>query len=243
MVDTINYTDAVRTFASYFVNKYSKDLSQINSRSFTNGFFRNENNNKMFKFLAEKINLNNLELKNFLIWTLSLYNDYSSDTENFSNLHLNKENNSIINLLQHIIDFKGTIAECDPLDSTQKDQLTLIHYKFMSKFSNNGNHIETFLGNHVDSHLNARHDTSASFNNNVSSNSNSSRTRFLNVINNNKKDFNFIRKKLNKILRYENHIEIFRIHKDRQTTPKSLFFENFPQPFFHDDEEFVDKHD
>ena len=104
----------------------------------------------MFKFLAEKINVHNLELKNFLIWTLSLYNDYSSDGENFSNIHLNKENNSIINLLQYIIDFKGSIADCDPLDSTQKDQLTLIHYKFMSKFSNNGNHIETFLGNHVD---------------------------------------------------------------------------------------------
>jgi hypothetical protein len=135
MVETINYTDAVRTFAYYFVSKYSKDLSQINARSFSNGFFRHENNNIMFKFLTDKINLNNLELKNFLIWTLSLYNDYSSDVENYSNLHLNKENNSIINLLQLIIDFKGTIVDCDPLDSTQKDQLTLIHYKFMSKFS------------------------------------------------------------------------------------------------------------
>jgi len=242
MVETINYTDAVRTFANYFVSKYSKDLSQINARSFSNGFFRNEINLKMFKFLAEKINVHNLELKNFLIWTLSLYNDYSSDGENFSNIHLNKENNSIINLLQHIIDFKGSIADCDPLDSTQKDQLTLIHYKFMSKFSNNGNHIETFLGNHVDSHLNARNDQSASFNNNVSSNSNSSQNRLLNVINSNKKDFKFIRKKLNKMLRYENHIEIFKIHKGRKTTPKSLFFENFPRPFFPDDVEFVEKH-
>ena len=242
MVETINYTDAVRTFANYFVNKYSKDLSQINARSFSNGFFRHENNNIMFKFLTDKINLNNLELKNFLIWTLSLYNDYSSDVENYSNLHLNKENNSIINLLQLIIDFKGTIVDCDPLDSTQKDQLTLIHYKFMSKFSNNGNHIQTFLSSHVDSHLNTRFDTSSSFNNNVSSNSNSSQNRLLNIINNNKLDFKFIRKKLNKILRYENHIEIFKIHKDRETTPKSLFFENFPQPFFHDDEEFVEKH-
>ena len=245
MVETINYTDAVRTFAFYFVSKYAKDLTQINARSFSNGYFRNENNIKMFKFLADKIGLNNennLELKNFLTWTLALYNDYSNDAENYSNLHLNKDNNSIVIFLQLIIDFKGVISDCDPLDNTQKDQLTLIHYKFMSKFANNGNHVETYLNNHVDSHLNSRFDNSNISINNVSSNSNSTQNRLQNVINNNKMDFKFIRKKLNKHLRYDNHIQIYKIHKDRKTTPKSVFFERFPRPFFEDDKEFIDKY-
>jgi uncharacterized protein YaaR (DUF327 family) len=43
-------------------------------------------------------------------------------------------------------------------------------------------------------------------------------------------------------LRYENHLSIFKIHRDRKTTPKSLFYENFPRPFFEDDEVFINKY-
>lgn len=60
MLENINYTDAVRTFAYYFVNKYGKDLSQVNTRSFGNGFFRDNNNKRMFEFLGERIGLKSI---------------------------------------------------------------------------------------------------------------------------------------------------------------------------------------
>jgi hypothetical protein len=51
----------------------------------------------------------------------------------------------------------------------------------------------------------------------------------------------FIAFLMNKLARYQNHVDIFKLHlaKDEPSTPSSLFFCNFPAPFLSDDEEFV----
>jgi hypothetical protein len=52
----------------------------------------------------------------------------------------------------------------------------------------------------------------------------------------------YIKNSLDKILRYNNHIKIFDTHLSNNTTPPSLFYNRFPQPFLADDNEFVNKY-
>ena len=49
-----------------------------------------------------------------------------------------------------------------------------------------------------------------------------------------------ISKNFNKLARYKNHIQMFETHLINKTTPPSLFYNKFPQPFLADDEAYVD---
>jgi hypothetical protein len=55
-------------------------------------------------------------------------------------------------------------------------------------------------------------------------------------------DFKDIWYLLDKKQRYNNHITILELHKSKKTTPKALFFCNFPYPFFTRDEDFIKQH-
>ena len=77
---------------------------------------------------------------------------------------------------------------------------------------------------------------------NTNKNSNSTQNRIDNVINNNRKDFLKLRRNINKTLRYNNHLATFQIHEDNKSTPKSMFFERYPIPFFQEDQEYIDKY-
>jgi hypothetical protein len=178
-------------------------------------------------------------LKNFFIFSYSVLNDYSNDRQNFDNLHLSKENNSIFKFLKLIIDFKGSIKDCEALDSTQINQLKLIHYTLLDKFSTSDNLLETTAINSVNDVISNQQ---LNLNANTNANANTSGDRIDRVINNNLKDFKLIRKYINKLLRYESHLTINKIHTNAKTTPKSLFYERFPSPFFQEDIEFVDSH-
>ena len=47
-----------------------------------------------------------------------MFIDYSKNDENFYDIYLLKENNSIFKFLKSLIDFKGLIKFCDLLDNT-----------------------------------------------------------------------------------------------------------------------------
>ena len=84
--------------------------------------------------------------------------------------------------------------------------------------------------------------TNINLNANTNANANTSGDRIDRVINNNKKDFKLIRKYINKLLRYESHLVINKLHNNAKTTPKSLFYERFPSPFFQEDSVFIDSY-
>jgi len=50
----------------------------------------------------------------------------------------------------------------------------------------------------------------------------------------------FIGHLMNKLARYKNHLDIFKLHLAKESTPASLFYSNFPAPFLSDDEVFVE---
>ena len=214
-MENLTYTDAVRIFSAYFTQRET-DLSSINARTFSNGFLRttnNDNNKKAYKFLFEKNGSpRELDLKNFLVFSYEVLNDYSNDKENFDNLHLSKENDSIFKFIKSLIDFKGTIKDCDALDSTQINQLKIdwlineLKRTLLDKFSSSDNLVQTTTINSVNevlSHLQIN--LNANTNANTNANANTSGDRIDRVINNNKKDFKLIRKYVNKLLRYEGH--------------------------------------
>ena len=58
----------------------------------------------------------------------------------------------------------------------------------------------------------------------------------------NTKDGKTLKYKFEKQLKFQNHLTIFKIHKDKDTTPASLFYNNFPRPFFGFDEQYVEKY-
>ena len=47
---------------------------------------------------------------------------------------------------------------------------------------------------------------------------------------------------INKKLRYENHLNVFKTHLNRSTAPPSYFYCYFPKPFLWNDEDFVEMH-
>ncbi len=49
----------------------------------------------------------------------------------------------------------------------------------------------------------------------------------------------FIGHLMNKLFRYKNHLDVFKLHREKGSTTAPLFYCNFPAPFLSDDEEFV----
>ena len=47
---------------------------------------------------------------------------------------------------------------------------------------------------------------------------------------------------MEKIAKFKNHINIFRIHLSKNTTPSTLFFNRFPKPMFYDDEQLINSY-
>jgi hypothetical protein len=72
------------------------------------------------------------------------------------------------------------------------------------------------------------------------------------VVNNNVFDLNkldsftkartFFKKSFDKIVRYENHLNMLKTHIENGATPPSLFFNRFPRPMLIDNAEFVDEY-
>jgi hypothetical protein len=65
---------------------------------------------------------------------------------------------------------------------------------------------------------------------------------FNSIILNNQFDFRPLINKINKQIRYKNHLAIFKIHTTNNTTPSSLFFDRYPPPLFREDEKFIDSY-
>ncbi len=195
------------------------------------------------QFLNEKIS-KTLELNNFLQYAFDLYNDFTSENENLTSFHTCKENNVIVQFLRTLISFNGVINDCTQLTNDQKSSLKDVHYTLTSQF-NFSSMIQSEISTQVNDALRTNMDRSNTTNN-VSSNAEfrieneSDYRRIQRIIENksNQKDFSFLRNKTNKYLRYNNHAMIAKLHLNNKTTPKSLFFSNYPEPMIKHDEDY-----
>ena len=124
-MDKFSYTDAVRIFSNYFTSHVT-DFMSLNSKTFSNGFFKRSSSStdnmqkNAHSLISSKIGFETeLDIKKFFKFSFLMFIDYSKNEKNFNDLHLIKENNSIFKFLKSLIDFKGSIKDCDLLTPIQ----------------------------------------------------------------------------------------------------------------------------
>ncbi|CAF1142248.1 unnamed protein product, partial [Brachionus calyciflorus] len=147
-------------------------------------------------------------------------------------LHLDKENYCIVECLNKLL-APSITRDNDILNEDQIDIFRILHSKLISVFCQTGDSLlETFFNNK----FNEKFELMMK-NKNRADKDYTEIDKYLNDENGRK-----LRRLYNKFLRYKNHMNIFEIHKERKTMPKSLFFCEFPSPFFHESKSYVDKH-
>lgn len=168
------------------------------------------------------------------------------EEEILNSFHLKKENNAIVQFLKTIINFNGHINECEALKDDQKNSLKGVYFSLTSKFNLN-DFIQAETASQINDTINTNLNRSNLLNNTSSNaefrgSNDTPAQKLARILNNksNQKDFNFLRRKCNKYLRYKNHLTIIKYHLNKRTTPKSLFFSNFPEPMFQHDEIFIE---
>jgi hypothetical protein len=223
-----DYLIALREFATYFT---SKNISIQTVRQLST---LTQLNNAKNYILNNYSHQTEFKLENFLTLTHWFYKkalDY--DIIN-SKLQLDKENSSIIQFLNRIVNSNFMVNE-NKFSIDQLRDLKIVHSDIHSCFSNSGNNYLENLFNEYNAQIHSS--SQQNLNNNQSSNDRNY-SRFLSSTPEAQKlIFN-----VNKSVRYTNHESIFDIHISKGTTPSSIFFNRFPKPHFDKDEFFVEKH-
>ena len=218
-----DYLIALREFCTYYIKTISKPtIRQLTSLSCLN-------NAKTF-ILKEH---NEFTIENFLFITHWLFSYALKFDIVASQIHLDKENNKIMQFLQKIIENNFTVNNQKFTNDQLKD-LKIINSDILSAFGSSHNAYLDFL-----------------FSQHQSRNDNNEVSPDIEVENLERKFDEFIKsnqeaKKLvynvNKYLRFKNHQALFEIHSSKKTTPHSLFFCRFPEPFFNKDQDFIEKY-
>ena len=238
----ITYVEALRNFTSYFYDKYRLDLSKINERSFSTGFFNKSLKNiDHFNVLKEKIGTN-LSLNSFFQFIHDIYEDFSTDGNNLKDFHLKKENICIVNFLPLVINFRNQIPDCESLNEYQIRTLKDIYIKFNTAFTNNFEHFENLIINRVDETLNERlsqNNLLSSQTDQVFGNNRSSINQISNLIEDNHHDFNQIKNLVFKSLKFKSHRAVNKIHKNQCSVPEKQSFYFYPKPWLEEDEDYV----
>lgn len=216
----------IRYFSNYFTGKL-KDIKDTSCR----GFFQT----KIFKDeLTNVWNRGSFGDENgklcggkFVETTFKLFEMLDNHDFLGKNLHLDKENNIIFTFLANVLcrDFK---VDNIVFSAEQKDKLRIVHSKMSEIFvTNSSKYLDEFLNNKL---------KRMNLNNNVDSEA-------FNLAKNDK-DFIKIKRNYNKRIRYQNHIDNFKIHLSNQplTTHSSLFYHRFPWPMIRDDDDYIKKY-
>jgi len=198
-----------------------------------------------------------LKLEDFNSLTLLLIKTFRESIDiNDNSFYSNKENNKIIDFLNKILekDFK---VENKAFTTDELQIIRIFHSELCSIFNKTDNdRLETLFNNFISRFSSSSTPFSLNKNNNteplLSSHSSNEPSQVLDseeiqkfddlvFINKNCKRLVYLTRK---ILRYENHKTIMKLHRDKQipTTPSQLFYINFPEPFFPSNQEFIDSY-
>ena len=153
-----------------------------------------------------------------------------SDFKDFSS---SEENNVIYKLLDSLVKHLNTFSQVNTISASDKRDLKCIHSTMVSMFGL-GSTLEKRVDQRVDAIAEARCNSSQLF-------STRKTEQLKQLVDINWTDIKPLVQITDKLLRYENHLAIFKIHAAKSTTPQSLFFNRFPRPFFAHDQAFVDK--
>lgn len=213
-------------FCSYFNDKVSS-LKDTNIRGFKN---TNIYKNKLITTWNE-LGLDELKIDNFMVATIVIMNKYDKSDFVKRNIHLNKESDVIFKFVSNILK-TGTRIDDKILEEKEKDKLRLIHSKLSTLFINDDG-VTSYLEKLIEERLKrftmpiSKPEQSYKEDDNV-------------LCAKNNPSFIRVKRIYNKHIRYNNHINIMKIHATRKTTPKSLFYNQFPLPFLKDDAVFIE---
>ena len=233
-----NFTLAIRNFANYFENK---ELNQINDKTFTNGYLskNNQENKNLCETLKKEINFEQaLSTSNFIQFTFNVFNTFTSDKDNYKDFHLEKENVIVVRFLYKFMTYKGEIGGVK-LTEDQINSLKDVYIKVNQVFTENFEHYENLLIKRVDDRVDQHLKTLTQNQNNVNNNERSKESQIKNIIENNFSDFNPIRNLMRRLLKYKNHLTIHNTHLSQKSIHKKQSFENYPEPWLKEDEDYV----
>ena len=220
------YLIALSEFSIHFNDKITKStIRQLASSQSTK-------NAK--EFIGKEYN--ELTIDNFLDVTHWLFSKALSYDIFESKIHIDKENNSIMQFLGKLVDPSFTVNNQKFTREKLKD-LKIFNSDVLSAFNTANEEYINFLTSQQSSNNSARN----TINNNNSNNSNNSNQAFDEYIRSKQEAKNLVYC-VNKLLRFKNHKVLFELHLSKNTTPHSLFFCRFPEPFFNRDSEFVEKY-
>jgi hypothetical protein len=237
-----NFTSALRNFSIYFENK---DFAQINDKTFSNGYLAKtrQENNASYINLSKEINFEqNLTASTFLQFAFDIFNTFTSDKDNLRGFHLEKENVIVVRFLYKLMTFKGEIGGVR-LAEHQINSLKDVYISINQVFTENFEHYENLIIKRVDDRMDERLKTHAqNQNNQVNNNERSRESQIKNLVENNFSIFNPIRNLIKKNLKYKNHLTIHNTHKTQNSIHKKQSFQNYPEPWLQEDEDFVKEH-
>ena len=76
----------------------------------------------------------------------------------------------------------------------------------------------------------------------LNNNDRSSENQYKNLIENNFTDFNPLKILVRKLLKYKNHKIIHETHKNQNSIHKKQSYENYPEPWLKEDDEYVSEY-
>jgi hypothetical protein len=210
----------------YFLDKYSEKLSENGSFDYTNGTFlrwlrESKGVTGAYANVHSRIGFDvAIDSNNVVDFIYKMFEKFSEINFDTANIHLNKDNNPIFDFVALILQKKLFV------NAFTVDKLGLFHViysKLMLPFRAPSNY--ALLAANSDP-------TSVRFDENLMKSTKLERiTKY--------DDFKQCWYLINKHLRYLHHKSIFQLHKNKNTTPKSLFYSAFPRPFFEDDDSFI----
>jgi hypothetical protein len=171
-----------------------------------------------------------MTIENFMNVTYWLFS-YALKFDIFeSKIHLNKDNNVIMQFLSKLV---------EPSFSVNNQKFTRDQLKDLKFFNSDVLSAFNAANEEYINYITSQHSRN---NNNIHINqANNSEQAFDDFIRSSSDAKKFVYG-INKMLRFKNHLTLFELHTDKKTTPHSLFFCRFPEPFFNKDLEFIEKY-
>ena len=219
--------NCITTFCTYFQDKMIKE-------SFNGYSIRGFNSTSSIKDQVEQITTmlkKPLSIENFVECNLMLFDNLSNFDFIDREFHLLSECKAVFNVLSTLLR-NGFNVNGVCLELAQKNKLRIIHSQLSLVYNS-----EVFnqMNNRIDERV--VRTINQSTNNGILKKH--SKESFLA-----KENIHLIKLKrlMEKQGRYRQHVDVMRFHLQSKTTPKSLFFNRFPEPFIKNDEKFIEEY-
>lgn len=225
-------------FFCSIILRYTKDISTLKCANLS---ALRRNNEEIFTSISNFCKSNNIwppEQETILIENLSATLFYC-----LQSIPTDKVANHIFKLLSFMIDFNPRFDKNDILTNDQIASLTNIRNKTETQYRSNSLSSQSTQSTQLGLST-TNTDTSSLLTQLISAINSLSQNRNLNEPSNSPDQsiINQIKHIYRRILKKQNHIAILQFHLKNSTTPSSLFFHAFPEPFLAHDQNAVDDH-